>query len=67
MFSNIEKNKPFIFIMLLICTIQCLMIYFGGSVFRCVPLRFKELSFVFLLAMTVIPFEMIQRLIRKLK
>ena len=66
-FSNIEKNKPFVFIMLLIFIIQCLMIYYGGSVFRCVPLRFKELSFVVLLALTLVPFEMIRRLIYKLR
>ena len=36
--SNIGKNKPFIFIMLFICIIQIFMIYFGGELFRCVPL-----------------------------
>ena len=65
--SNIGKNKPFIFIMLLICAIQIFMIYFGGSVFRCVPLAFQEVSFAFLLASTVLPFEMMRRLIYKLK
>ena len=65
--SNIGKNKPFILIMLLISIIQICMIYFGGAVFRCVPLLFPELSFVILLASTVIPFDMIRRLIYKLK
>ena len=65
--SNISKNKPFIFIMLLISVIQILLIYFGGEIFRCVPLQSNELSFVILLAMTVIPFEMIRRLLYKLK
>lgn len=65
--SNISKNKPFILIMMLISVIQICMIYFGGSIFRCVPLVFKELSFVVLLASTVIPFEMVRRLIYKLK
>ncbi|MBR5144481.1 MAG: calcium-translocating P-type ATPase, PMCA-type [Clostridia bacterium] len=65
--SNISKNKPFIFIMLLISVIQILLIYFGGEIFRCVPLQPKELSFVILLATTVIPFEMIRRLLYKLK
>ncbi len=67
LFSNIEKNKLFIVIMSLICIIQCLMIYYGGTIFRCVPLKFHELSFVVLLAVTVIPFEMIRRLFYKLK
>lgn len=65
--SNIGKNKPFILIMLLISTIQICMIYFGGAVFRCVPLLLPELSFVILLASTVIPFDMMRRLVYKLK
>ena len=65
--SNIGKNKTFIFIMLLISVIQVCMIYFGGAVFRCVPLAPYELSFAILLAATVIPFEMIRRLVYKLK
>ena len=67
LFSNISKNKPFIFIMLLISVIQICMIYFGGALFRCVPLAPYELSFVILLASTVLPFEMFRRLIYKLK
>lgn len=65
--SNIGKNKPFILIMLLISVIQICMIYFGGVVFRCVPLILPELSFVILLASSVIPFDMLRRLIYKLK
>jgi magnesium-transporting ATPase (P-type) len=66
-FSNISKNKPFVFILILISVIQIFMIYFGGSLFRCVPLLPRELSFVILLSMTVIPFEMTRRLLYKLK
>lgn len=65
--SNIGKNKPFILIMLLISVIQICMIYFGGELFRCVPLMFHELSFVILIASSVIPFDMMRRLIYKLK
>ena len=66
-FSNISKNKAFVFIMLLISIIQICMIYFGGVVFRCVPLLGGELSFVILLSMTVIPFDLIRRLVYRLK
>ena len=65
--SNIGKNKPFVFIMLLISVIQICMIYFGGPLFRCVPLKSHELSFVILLALSVIPAEMFRRLMYKLK
>ncbi len=67
LFSNISKNKPFVFILMLISAIQIFMIYFGGPLFRCVPLLPRELSFVILLSMTVVPFEMIRRLVYKLK
>ncbi|MBP3582620.1 MAG: cation transporting ATPase C-terminal domain-containing protein, partial [Clostridia bacterium] len=65
--SHLDKNKPFILIMLLISAIQIAMIYFGGSVFRCVPLTFKELFFVLTLAFTVIPFDTVRRIVKKLK
>lgn len=65
--SNISKNKAFIAIMLLITTIQIAMIYFGGSVFRCMPLSVKELLLVIAIAFTVIPFEMLRRMFYKLK
>lgn len=65
--SNIGKNKLFIFIMLFISVIQIFMIYFGGEVFRCVPLGAKELLFVLSIAFSVIPFDLSRRIIMKLK
>lgn len=66
-FSNIGKNKPFIIIMLLISVIQVLMIYFGGSVFRTVPLTSDELLPVISLASSVLLFDFLRRVIYKLK
>ena len=65
--SNINKNKAFVFIMLLISTIQIAMIYFGGDVFRCTPLTLKEVLLVIALAFSVVPFEMLRRIFYKLK
>jgi magnesium-transporting ATPase (P-type) len=65
-FSNIGKNKPFIIILSVIAIIQICMIYFGGEVFRCVPLSYRELLNVILIAFTVIPFDAIRRIIKKL-
>jgi calcium-translocating P-type ATPase len=65
--SSLDKNKPFILIMLLISIIQLFMIYFGGSVFRCVPLTVREVFFVLSLAFTVIPFDTVRRIVKKLK
>ncbi|MBR5242469.1 MAG: calcium-translocating P-type ATPase, PMCA-type [Clostridia bacterium] len=65
--SNLNKNKGFVIIMLLIAVVQILMIYFGGEIFRCVPLSWHELSVVISFAFCVVPFEMLRRLIYKLK
>jgi len=67
MLSNIGKNKPFVLIMLAISVIQIAMIYLGGSVFRCVPLQPSELLTAVLMALTVIPFDMVRRIVEKLK
>ena len=64
--SGISKNLIFIFIMLLIATVQIAMIYFGGEIFRCVPLEIGELALSITLALTVIPFDFIRRIIQKL-
>lgn len=66
LFSNIGKNKPFIFIMGAISVIQVLMIYFGGDLFRTEPLSFRELLNVILIAASVVPFDMIRRMFKKL-
>ena len=65
--SNLRKNKGFINILILIAIVQILMIYFGGKIFRCVPLTWHELSVVISFAFCVVPFEMLRRLIYKLK
>lgn len=67
LFSNISKNRLFIFIMLAISMIQLLMIYYGGAVFRCVPLSPKELWFAVSTAFAVIPFDIARRIVAKLK
>lgn len=65
-FSGISKNKPFLIILSFVSVIQILMIYFGGDVFRSVPLSFREVLNVILLASTVMPFDMLRRVIKKL-
>jgi calcium-translocating P-type ATPase len=63
---NIGKNKLFIFIMILIAVIQTLMIYYGGTLFRTIPLLVRELISVILIAFSVVPFEIIRRSVAKL-
>ncbi|MBQ7333634.1 MAG: calcium-translocating P-type ATPase, PMCA-type [Clostridia bacterium] len=64
--SNIKKNKLFLIIMALISVIQILMIYFGGTAFRSAPLTLSELLCVLLIAFTVVPFEIIRRMLYKI-
>jgi len=64
--SNIRKNKLFLAIMGLISGIQILMIYFGGAAFRSAPLTASELLLVVFTAFSVIPFEMIRRVLYKI-
>ena len=61
--SGISKNKPFIFIMASVLTIQILFIYLGGAVLRTAPLTAYELGFTALLALSVIPFDFVRKLI----
>ena len=61
LFSSISKNKAFIAIMILICTIQIAFIYLGGSVLRTLPLSADELKFTLLLSLCVIPAELLRK------
>ena len=63
--SNIYKNKMFIIIISFIVTVQLLLIYFGGSLFRTVPLSFKEIVIILILSLSVIPIDLIRKLIYK--
>ncbi|MBQ8742156.1 MAG: calcium-translocating P-type ATPase, PMCA-type [Clostridia bacterium] len=60
--AHLSKNRAFIVIMSFIAIFQTLMIYFGGSVLRTVPLSFNEFSFVVTLAFTVIPADIIRKI-----
>ncbi len=59
--SSITRNKAFALIMPAVAMIQLLIIYFGGEVFRCVPLDLRELIICACLAMTVIPADSIRK------
>lgn len=64
--SNISKNHMFLIIMAFIAVIQILMINFGGEIFRSAPLTFRELLNVVLIAATVIPFDIVRRIVKKM-
>lgn len=65
--SNILKNKCFLIILLFITTIQIILIYFGGETFRTTGLNFIEFDTMIFLASTVIPIDIIRKIILKRK
>ena len=67
LFTNILKNKIFIFILLFITIVQILLIYYGGTVFRTSGLTLFEFEIMILFAITVIPFDWIRKLALKSK
>ncbi len=52
--ANIRKNRAFLVIMPAVAAIQLLIVYFGGEIFRCVPISPGDLFRCALIATTVI-------------
>ena len=66
-FHDIFKNKAFLVIMAFITAIQMLIVYFGGDLFRSTPLSIGEIACIALLALSVLAFDEIRRVLQKLK
>lgn len=64
--SRLAANKTFILIMAGVLAIQIALVFIGGSVFRCVPLMRSEITFALLFAATVIPVDLVRKIVRKL-
>jgi magnesium-transporting ATPase (P-type) len=62
-FSYLSLNKPFIWIMGVVSLTQIVMVFFGGGVFRTEPLSIMDFGIVMLLALLVIPIDMVRKLI----
>lgn len=63
LFEHISENKNFIRIMALILGVQILMTYFGGNILRTAGLNATEWLIVILLAFTIIPLDLIRKII----
>ena len=63
--ANIYKNKVFLFIIILICIIQIIMIYYGGNIFRTSGLTIYEFLIMILISLTVIPIDIIRKIFLK--
>lgn len=67
LFDNIAGNSGFLKILALIVLVQVIMTYFGGVIFRCYGLVLNEWIFVILLAFTIIPVDLVRKLIYREK
>lgn len=64
--ADIKKNPVFLGIIIFIASVQILIIYFGGNVFRTYGLELKEFIFLIILSFTVIPFDWLRKYLLKL-
>ncbi len=63
--DHISLNKVFILVNVLIIIVQIIIIYYGGNLFRAYGLSIKELLFVILLSLILIPFDYFRKKILK--
>lgn len=61
LFSGILRNPVFLLVIGTAVTVQCLLIRYGGEIFRCVPLNAAELRTVIWPALSVIPFDLLRK------
>lgn len=63
--AHLKENKAFIFIILFIVIVQMIIVYSGIDVFGTTPIGFKELMFVLLSAISIIPIDFIRKVVLK--
>ena len=66
-FAGLNKNIIFLIIFAFITIVQICLIYFGGSLFRTTGLTIYEFEIMILVAFSVIPFDIIRKIILKIK
>lgn len=60
--SGIHHNMMFVTAMLLVCGVQILLIFFGGTVFRTTGLNITHLQIIIILAASVVPVDLMRKL-----
>ena len=66
-FASIFKNRIFLIVFLFITIVQTFLIYFGGEIFRTTGLTIYEFEIMILVAFSIIPFDIIRKIICKKK
>lgn len=64
--SHITKNKTFILVITFVIFTQIFMIYYGGTLFRTVPLSSTQLLIVIALSLSVIPIDLLRKIFLRL-
>ena len=65
LFENLALNKQFLIVMGGIAAVQVLMTYYGGRILRTAGLDMREWTAVIILALTIIPIDIIRKLIMR--
>lgn len=64
-FDNLNRNKMFLRIMILIIVVQILMTFVGGAILRTTPLSMTEWAIVLGLSIAAIPIDMLRKVVSK--
>lgn len=65
LFYKISNNKVFLIIFFLVSIIELYLIFYGGNIFRTYGLTIKELLIVLVIAGSVIPFDILRKILFK--
>ena len=63
--AHLKENKVFILIIIFIIIVQIIIIYSGIILFQTKPLYIKDLIFILILSLSIIPFDFLRKYISK--
>lgn len=64
-FDHIKENKGFIKVMLAIVLVQIILTFVGGEIFSCTPFGIKGWLIIIVMSLTMIPVDMLRKIIMK--
>lgn len=64
-FDHIKENKGFINVMLVIVLVQIILTFVGGEIFSCTPFGIKGWLIIIVMSLTMIPVDMLRKIIMK--
>ena len=64
-FAHLLKNKMFMLVISFIIIVQVILMYYGGTMFRTIPLSIREFAIMLVISFTVVPVDVIRIIIFK--